>query len=98
MVRPGRLAYFAPATSLGEEIFLPGDEFLNGLRGSASDVLDRGSHAVISVLPVEPGDSEQMLVDKSFRGFPAVKPNVPCEKLICRVSVSHPESLHISAF
>ena len=37
-------------TSLGEQVASPRDELLDGLRGSAGDFLDRGSHAVIPIL------------------------------------------------
>ena len=37
-------------TSLGEQVALPRDELLDGLRGSAGDFLDRGGHAVIPIL------------------------------------------------
>src|SRR5215831_9792190 len=37
-------------TSLGEQVALPRDELLDGLRGSAGDFLDGGGHAVIPIL------------------------------------------------
>jgi hypothetical protein len=37
-------------TSLGEQVALPRDELLDGLRGSAGDFLDRGGNAVIPIL------------------------------------------------
>jgi Zn-dependent alcohol dehydrogenase len=37
-------------TSLGEQVALPCDELLDGLRGSAGDFLDGGGHAVIPIL------------------------------------------------
>jgi hypothetical protein len=37
-------------TSFGEQVALPRDELLDGLRGSAGDFLDRGGHAVIAIL------------------------------------------------
>ena len=39
-------------TSLGEQVKVSRDELLDGLRGLAGDVLDRGGHAVIPILAV----------------------------------------------
>ena len=47
----------------GEQVALPCDELLDGFRGSAGDFLDRGSHAVIPILAMQPGHGEEMLVD-----------------------------------
>jgi hypothetical protein len=47
-VGPRRAAH--PVTSLGEQVALPRDELLDGLRGSAGDFLDGGGHAVIPIL------------------------------------------------
>lgn len=38
--------------SPGEQVASPSDEFLDRLRGSAGDFLNRGSHAVIPILAV----------------------------------------------
>src|ERR1700729_1239468 len=63
MVRPAGRRTLPLWTSHGEKVFLPRDELFEGLSGPAGDVLDRGSHPVKPVLPVQPGDGEQMLID-----------------------------------
>src|ERR1700704_5114831 len=50
-------------TSPGEQIASPRDELLDGLRGSAGDFLDRGGHAVIPILAMEPGHGRDVLID-----------------------------------
>src|SRR6195256_5069662 len=63
MVRPGGLLYFAAARSRSEEVAPLSDELLDGLRGSAGDFLDRGGHAVIPILAMEPGHGRDVLID-----------------------------------
>ena len=38
------------SASLGEQVAVPRDELLDGLRGPAGDFLDGGGHAVIPIL------------------------------------------------
>jgi hypothetical protein len=46
-----------------EQVASPRDELLDGLRGSAGDFLDRGGHAVIPILAMEPGHGRDVLID-----------------------------------
>src|SRR5215469_17365712 len=50
-------------TSLGEQVAMPRDELLDGLRGSAGDFLDAGGHAVIPILAMKPGHGGDLLID-----------------------------------
>ena len=52
-----------PVTSLGEQVALPRDERLDGLRGPAGDFLDGGGHAVIPILAMQPGHGGDLLID-----------------------------------
>jgi hypothetical protein len=49
---PEQLAHGRDCTSPDEQLSSLRDELLDGLRGSAGDVLDRGGHAVIPILAV----------------------------------------------
>jgi hypothetical protein len=46
----GLVAVVRCCTSPGEQVALPRDELLDGLRGPAGDLLDRGGQAVIPIL------------------------------------------------